>query len=41
MLLLLFCFAPDDIEYTQAAFCSALFAASTVCVWSGNRPVTR
>ena len=31
MHLLLFCFAPDEIEYTQAAFGSALFA-STVCV---------
>ena len=39
MLLLLFCFASDKIWYTQAAFCSALFVASTlrvcVCVWLG------
>ena len=32
MLLFLFCFAPDEIQYTQATFCCALFVASTVCV---------
>ena len=31
-MLLLFCFAPDKIYYTQATFCCALFVASTVCV---------
>jgi hypothetical protein len=32
MLLFLFCFAPDEIQYNQAGFLCALFVTSIVCV---------